>query len=68
MTLIVTDPVHVAKDGTFVTTPKLEESNGSDGTVNVAVDVQNDSGAEANVTVRYMKKEVQKQRRNKPEP
>ncbi len=52
MTLIVTDPVHVAKDGTFVTTPKLEESNGSDGTVNVAVDVQNDSGAEANVTVR----------------
>lgn len=50
--LIVTDPVHVAKDGTYVTTPNLKTSNGTDGTVNVAVDVQNDSNSSANVTVR----------------
>ena len=50
--LIVTDPVHVALNGTFVTTPKLQESNGTDGTVSAAVEVQNDSTATANITVR----------------
>lgn len=52
VTLVVTDPVHVAKDGTFVTTPNLATSNGKDGTVRIAVDVQNDGAAAASVTVR----------------
>ena len=47
--LIVTDPVHVAYNGTFVTTPKIQEENGE---VNVSVDVQNDSKTPVNVTVR----------------
>lgn len=47
--LIVTNPVHVAHNGTFVTTPEIK--NGS-GKVKVAVDVQNDGNAPANVTVR----------------
>lgn len=50
--LIVTDPVHVALNGTQVTTPNLKSSNGTDGTVNVAVEVQNDSASAASVTVR----------------
>ena len=49
--LVVTDPVHVALNGTYVTTPGLQGSNGSDGTVNTAVEVQNDGTATANVTV-----------------
>ena len=48
VTLIVTDPVHVDYRGTYVTTPDI--SNG-DGTVNVAVDVVNDSDSSAAVTV-----------------
>ena len=52
VTLIVTDPVHVAQNGTYVTTPNLQSSNGSDGTVKIAVDVQNDSTSAATVTVR----------------
>lgn len=47
--LIVTDPVHVALDGTTVTTPDIESG---DGTVNVKVEVTNDSDAKADVTVR----------------
>lgn len=50
--LIVTDPVHVALNGTYVTTPKLKESDGLDGTVSAAVEVQNDSSDSAQVTVR----------------
>ena len=50
--LVITDPVHVALNGTYVTTPNLKNSNGSDGTVNVAVEVQNDGTGAANVTVR----------------
>lgn len=50
--LIITDSVHVALNGTQVTTPNLKSSNGTDGMVNVAVDVQNDSASAANVTVR----------------
>ena len=52
VTMIVTEPVHVALNGTYVKTPNLKDSNGTDGTVNIAVDVQNDSTAAANVTVR----------------
>ncbi len=52
VSLIVTDPVHVAQNGTFVTTPNLEKSNGSDGTVKISVDVQNDGSDPANITVR----------------
>ena len=47
--LIVTDPVHVAVDGTTVTTPDIEKN---DGTVNVEVEVSNDSDSSAEVTVR----------------
>lgn len=52
VTLVITEPVHVAKNGTYVTTPDLAENNGSSATVNIAVDVQNDSNASAAVTVR----------------
>lgn len=47
--LVITDPVHVALNGTYVTTPDIASGKG---TVNVAVDVQNDGGSSANVTVR----------------
>jgi len=47
--LIITDPVHVALNGTYVTTPDIASGKG---TVNVAVDVQNDGESSANVTVR----------------
>ena len=52
VSLIITDPVHVAQNGTFVTTPNLGKTNGSDGTVKVSVDVQNDSSNPASITVR----------------
>lgn len=52
VSLIITDSVHVAKDGSYVTTPDLGDNNGASGTVNIAIDVQNDSQAAANVTVR----------------
>ena len=47
--LIVTDPIHVAVDGTTVTTPDIESGKG---TVNTKVEVVNDKNASANVTVR----------------
>lgn len=47
--LTVTEDVHVAHNGTFVTTPDIKDGSGK---VNVSVDVQNDSGAAASVTVR----------------
>ena len=50
--LIVTDPAHIAYNGVAVTTPNLKSSNGADGTVNTAVEVQNDGDATVNVTVR----------------
>lgn len=50
--LIITDPVHIALNGTYITTPNLADSNGTDGTVKIAVDVQNDSMATANVIVK----------------
>lgn len=48
VTLLVTDPVHVDWNGTYVTTPAISSGNG---TVNAAVDVVNDGDASASVTV-----------------
>ena len=48
VTLITTDPVHVDLNGTYVTTPSISSDNG---TVNVAVDVVNDSDSSVDVTV-----------------
>lgn len=48
VTLIVTDPVHVDLNGTYVTTPNISSGNG---TVQVAVEVVNNGDASANVTV-----------------
>ncbi|MEQ0557927.1 glycoside hydrolase family 2 TIM barrel-domain containing protein [Amycolatopsis sp. NEAU-NG30] len=45
----VTDPVHVARHGTFVTTPDIA---GGRGTVRVATDVVNDSAAPVTAEVR----------------
>lgn len=50
--LTVTDTVHVGKNGTYVTTPDLEEEQDGDVTVHVETVVQNDSAASANATVR----------------
>ena len=52
--LTVTEPVHVARYGTKITTPDLEAEYTSDEdvTVNVATQVQNDSEEETAVTVR----------------
>ena len=52
VTLIVANPVHVDVNGTFITTPNLQTSNGSDGTVNVAVDVKNSSQAATDISIR----------------
>ena len=40
MTLIATDPVHVAYNGTYVTTPDIAEGQG---TVQVSAEVDNES-------------------------
>ncbi|MGN1345824.1 MAG: glycoside hydrolase family 2 TIM barrel-domain containing protein, partial [Eubacteriales bacterium] len=48
VTLIVTDPIHVERYGTYVTTPYIASGNG---TVNVDVSVRNDGEADASVTV-----------------
>lgn len=52
--LTVTEPVHVARYGTKITTPdlKAEYTSEEDVTVNVATQVQNDSEEETAVTVR----------------
>ena len=50
--LTVTDPVHVAKDGVYVTTPKLASTNGEDGTMNIETVVENTSAEAVDVTVR----------------
>ena len=49
VTLIVTDPVHVAYNGTYVTTPNISSG---DGTVRVAVELDNDSETNVEVTVK----------------
>ena len=51
VTLIVTDEVHVAYNGTYVTTPNLEDSEGSDGTVDVEIELDNDGESDITVTV-----------------
>ncbi len=48
VTLIATDPVHVERYGTQVTTPNIASGNG---TVNVQVEVVNDGSSSAAVTV-----------------
>lgn len=48
VTLDIVKPVHVADNGTFVTTPDIENNKG---TVEVAVDVVNDSDSTAEVTI-----------------
>jgi beta-galactosidase len=51
--LVVTDPVHVARHGTFVTTPGLAGTIGSHhATVQVATDVANDGTSAVRVDVR----------------
>ncbi len=52
VTLVVTDPVHVAKNGTYVTTPDLAEQK--DGAVDVQIEttVQNDKGSDTAASVR----------------
>lgn len=50
--LTVTDPVHVAKSGVYVTTPKLADTNGSDGTMNMKTTVENTSAKPTSVTVK----------------
>ena len=49
VTLTVTDPVHVAYNGTYVTTPDIAEGKG---TVRTVVEVSNEGGSDAEVTVR----------------
>ena len=56
--LVVTDRVHVARHGTFVTTPDVEREVGSGyGTAHVRTDVVNDRAAE-DVAVQYRVKDV----------
>ena len=47
--LVITDPVHVAWYGTFVTTPKLSEASG---VVNVKTELVNDGAQDKTVTLR----------------
>src|SRR5204862_1187740 len=49
--LVVTDPVHVAWYGTFVTTPRVSKESG---TVNVKTEVANDSGVVKSATVKTL--------------
>ncbi|MBK1875287.1 beta-galactosidase GalB [Pelagicoccus mobilis] len=44
-----TNPVHVARNGTFVTTPKVDDSSAQ---VDIAIDVNNQSGAPAKIELR----------------
>jgi len=52
VTLTVADPVHVALNGTYVTTPELEKQKNGDVTVRVETTVQNDGDAAASAKVR----------------
>lgn len=49
VTLVVTDPVHVDRYGTAVTTPDIEKG---EGTVHAAVDIVNDSEEPTQITVK----------------
>lgn len=50
--LVVTDQVHVARNGTYVTTPNLESQKNGNVTVKVDTKVQNDSSASVDAVVR----------------
>ncbi len=50
--LTVTDPVHVAKSGVYVTTPNLATSSGKDGTMSIETVVENTSAEAVDITVR----------------
>lgn len=47
--LTVTDPVHVAKDGTFITTPRVEESKAK---AKIEVELQNETNQAVAVTLK----------------
>lgn len=49
--LTVTDPIHIAKDGVYVTTPDLAQ-NAKDGRTVIATTVNNDTGSAAKVQIR----------------
>ncbi len=51
VTLVVTDPVHVAMNGTYITTPDLESQCEGSVTVNVATEIENDSTSDTVITV-----------------
>ena len=52
VTLMVEGDIHVADEGTYVTTPNLEEEQNGDVTVHVETEVKNERDAEGTVTVR----------------
>ena len=57
--LTVTDPVHIARWGTSVTTPQLADSIKSHyATVHVATDLANDTGQATSVDLRYLVKDA----------
>lgn len=51
VTMTIVNDVHVSLYGTQVTTPDLASSNGTDGTTNVNVTLQNDGTSSSSVTV-----------------
>jgi hypothetical protein len=50
--VVVTDPLHVAWYGTWVTTPTLATSSGSSSTVAIKTEVQNNRSAAVNATLK----------------
>jgi beta-galactosidase len=50
--VVVTDPLHVAWYGTWVTTPSLATNNGNSSTVNIKTEVRNDRAAAVNATLK----------------
>lgn len=52
VTLTVSGDIHVADEGTYVTTPNLEEEQNGDVTVHVETDVKNERAESGTVTVR----------------
>lgn len=52
VTLTVSGDIHVADEGTYVTTPNLEEEQDGDVTVHVETDVKNERAESGTVTVR----------------
>ena len=52
MFVVVTDPLHVAWYGTWVTTPTLATSSGSSSTVAIKTEVQNNRAAAVNATLK----------------